>query len=192
MTKIIAEIGLNNLDIPVFDVPSVLAISCDYCGLVMLKPRYEVNKHNRNGYVKWFCSKKCSSENQRKYATKEIFDANKKEYNKLYHLNRYYQDNGFREKKLVASRFNRDRKKTRGRWIARKEKAIDMFGGKCSCCGYDKCIAALDFHHIDPTEKNERVTFSLKWEKVEQELKKCALLCANCHRELHYKWSENG
>lgn len=29
--------------------------------------------------------------------------------------------------------------------------AIAYKGGKCQCCGYDKCIQALEFHHIDPT-----------------------------------------
>lgn len=69
-----------------------------------------------------------------------------------------------------------------------KEMAIEYKGGCCSCCGYDKYNGALEFHHIDPKEKD----FSLgakghctAWEKVKKELDKCILVCANCHREIH-------
>jgi len=74
-----------------------------------------------------------------------------------------------------------------------KQKAVDLMGGKCEICGYDKCIAALDFHHINGKKKEFRISRmgSTKWEKVLEELKKCQLLCSNCHRELHYKEEEN-
>jgi hypothetical protein len=60
-------------------------------------------------------------------------------------------------------------------------------GGKCEKCGYNKCIKALQFHHIDPADKKINLSASLannhKWEKVQEELDKCQLLCANCHIE---------
>ena len=59
-------------------------------------------------------------------------------------------------------------------------------GGKCCMCGYNNCIAALDFHHLDPNVKESRIigtTASL--EKQREEAKKCILVCANCHREIH-------
>ena len=61
-------------------------------------------------------------------------------------------------------------------------------GNKCSKCGYDKCTAALEFHHLDPTAKEGGIigtTASL--EKQRAEAAKCILLCSNCHRELHYE-----
>lgn len=68
-----------------------------------------------------------------------------------------------------------------------KEKAVEYKGGKCEKCGYNKCITALEFHHKDPDEKE--FSFSKyannSWDKVQPELDKCALLCANCHREEH-------
>lgn len=54
-------------------------------------------------------------------------------------------------------------------------------------CGYNKCMRALDFHHIDPTQKDfviSRATYK-KFDLVRNELDKCALLCANHHREVH-------
>ena len=70
---------------------------------------------------------------------------------------------------------------------ARKLKAVELFGSKCSSCGYCKNLAALDFHHLDPKEK-EFVWRELQkrpWDQVICELKKCTLLCKNCHAEEH-------
>ena len=68
-----------------------------------------------------------------------------------------------------------------------KKRMVYVMGDKCQCCGYDKCISALEFHHINPEEK--KFTFSANtnrgWATVVPELKKCVLVCANCHREIH-------
>ena len=74
------------------------------------------------------------------------------------------------------------------RWQDRKVKAVEYLGGKCSKCGYDKCIGALDFHHLDPSTKeaNWGKIRLWEWSKIETELDKCVLLCSNCHRETHY------
>jgi len=67
-----------------------------------------------------------------------------------------------------------------------KHDAVIYKGSKCVCCGYDAFEPALDFHHIDPTQKD----FSLSTrsfydiEKVKKELDKCVLLCCRCHREV--------
>ena len=81
------------------------------------------------------------------------------------------------------------REKERLRRIARKQRAIDMLGGACSICGYNKCNDALDFHHIDPAIKVHEIKYfsMMSWEKIENEVKKCVLLCANCHREKHWE-----
>lgn len=69
----------------------------------------------------------------------------------------------------------------------RKENAVYVMGGKCQMCGYDECAAAMDFHHINPDEKELKIGSSLyrSWDLICNELKKCALLCANCHRKYH-------
>lgn len=68
-----------------------------------------------------------------------------------------------------------------------KEKAVDYKGGKCIICGYNRCIKALDFHHLDPTEKDFNISRNCNkaWDKVKLELDKCILVCSNCHREIH-------
>lgn len=68
-----------------------------------------------------------------------------------------------------------------------KKEAVDYKGGKCNKCGYNKCLAALQFHHLNPKEKDfiisNKLTTSFK--KIKNELDKCMLVCANCHFEIH-------
>lgn len=65
---------------------------------------------------------------------------------------------------------------------------INRAGGKCVKCGYDKCQGALQFHHIDPTQKEFSISrdFSNDIEKLCKEADKCILLCSNCHAEEHW------
>lgn len=75
------------------------------------------------------------------------------------------------------------------RGINKKIKAVLSLGGKCTSCGYNKNLAALEFHHIYPSTKefalDLRVFSNLSDVKLNIELEKCVLLCANCHREVH-------
>jgi len=58
----------------------------------------------------------------------------------------------------------------------------------CAICGYNKCDAALDFHHVNPEDKKfEIIADSITNKNFIAELNKCILLCANCHREKHAK-----
>lgn len=80
--------------------------------------------------------------------------------------------------------------------IARDAKSKDKLdliasvtGLKCSVCGYDKCRSALELHHVDRNSKEFQVS-SLVYsrapiETLKEELSKCVMLCANCHREEH-------
>jgi hypothetical protein len=67
-----------------------------------------------------------------------------------------------------------------------KIKLIEYKGGKCVKCGYDKCVASLTFHHLDPTEKEVKIGgSSYNFEFLKKEVDKCILVCANCHGEIH-------
>ena len=69
-----------------------------------------------------------------------------------------------------------------------KEMSVEYKGGKCSICGYSKCINALEFHHLDPNEKDFGIGtngHTRTWERTKKELDKCIIVCANCHREIH-------
>ena len=69
-----------------------------------------------------------------------------------------------------------------------RQMAVEYKGGKCERCGYDRCIEALEFHHINSSKKDFNVSqrgYTRSWKRVMEELEKCIMLCANCHRELH-------
>jgi len=76
--------------------------------------------------------------------------------------------------------------------VAERRRAVKRIlvaeaGGSCAKCGYDRCIAALQFHHLEPSTKafavsSNGVTRSL--ERAREEARKCILLCANCHAEV--------
>ena len=66
----------------------------------------------------------------------------------------------------------------------------------CSFCSYKKCSEALQFHHIDKNTKLFGISDKLskkhnlsykKWKEIKNEIKKCIVLCANCHAEETYR-----
>jgi len=75
------------------------------------------------------------------------------------------------------------RRRARLRQMARAYK-----GDKCVICGYKKCPRALSFHHRDPNQKSFGIStrgLTRSWKKIQEEIDKCVLLCANCHMEVH-------
>ena len=84
-----------------------------------------------------------------------------------------------------------DRRKELIKAVAKRRRkiklmAIEYKGGKCQACGYNKYPGALDLHHINGNKSfgiGEK-GYTRSWEKVREELDKCILVCANCHREI--------
>lgn len=73
-----------------------------------------------------------------------------------------------------------------------KKEQVEYKGGKCVRCGYDKSLAALEFHHIDPSLKDKDMAYHMQGRKIERcykELDKCILLCSNCHKEEHESYN---
>lgn len=67
-----------------------------------------------------------------------------------------------------------------------KTLAIEYKGGKCQTCGYCKYQGALELHHINGKKEFGIADkgYTRSWHKIQEELDKCILVCANCHREL--------
>lgn len=69
-----------------------------------------------------------------------------------------------------------------------KNRMVQAMGGKCQICQYNKCTDALEFHHIDPKLKELKFggirASPIAWAKIIVELRKCILLCSNCHKEI--------
>jgi predicted HNH restriction endonuclease len=76
---------------------------------------------------------------------------------------------------------------SKNKYVEYKRKVVIMMGGKCQVCGYDKYAGSLELHHIDPATKDPN--FDMFHNRVPEtfidEMKKCVLVCANCHREIH-------
>jgi len=93
-----------------------------------------------------------------------------------------------KEKRKYADRAEYLKKAVDKRRKMIRKMAVEYKGYKCAICGYDKCLQALEFHHIDSNSKDFGISakrYTRSWESVKKELDKCILLCANCHRELH-------
>jgi hypothetical protein len=73
------------------------------------------------------------------------------------------------------------------RW-AKKLKATKLLGGKCIECG-NANIFNIEFHHVDGEEKEHGISHMIKegkkWSSILKEVKKCILLCRNCHAKKH-------
>jgi hypothetical protein len=86
----------------------------------------------------------------------------------------------YRCKRCRAERVSDRRRKV-------KRILIKEAGGRCVLCGYDRCVAALHFHHLDPAKKSFHISMqgvSRSIAKARAETEKCVLLCANCHAEV--------
>ncbi len=98
-------------------------------------------------------------------------------YNYMAKDKRKYSDRAEYLKQAVVRR----RKKIR-------QLALEYKSNRCLICGYDRCLNALEFHHLDSSKKDFGISakgYTRSWEVIKTELDKCVLLCANCHREVH-------
>ena len=64
---------------------------------------------------------------------------------------------------------------------------VEEAGGACAICGYDRCVGALQFHHLDPASKRFELSLmgvARALDDLREEAQKCVVLCANCHAEV--------
>jgi len=100
------------------------------------------------------------------------------------HNNRNAGEAAGRGKTARGARFRRWQEKARRE---RKALLVALLGGRCSRRGYDRCVAALEFHHREPAEKRFNLSANnllRRWELVQEEAAKCDLVCTNCHRQI--------
>ena len=106
----------------------------------------------------------------------------RREYQKEY-MRKWYQNN---KAKHIAYVRNRDKKIKL--WLKEYKATL-----KCELCE-ENYPACLEFHHINPEEKEFAIgrikEYGLSWSKLKTEIAKCRVLCANCHRKLHHEQKE--
>jgi len=82
-----------------------------------------------------------------------------------------------------------DRHYKRERYVLIKELLVESLGGCCSKCGISYPLAVYDFHHILTGTKEADPGSIIRdgsLERITEEISKCVLLCANCHRLEHH------
>lgn len=94
--------------------------------------------------------------------------------------NNSYKNESNKRKKQV--RENAERIKNINREIVSEHKNLNP----CFFCGETE-HCCLDFHHIDPTQKDKEVSLLISYstERLKKEIDKCVVLCSNCHRKHH-------
>jgi hypothetical protein len=168
----------NKIKYPVVDGKK----ECGVCG--EWKPITEYDRARKH-YVSQ--CKDCKRVYSAEYRQRPESKKKSAEYHKLYMqngLNRQKKNEYLRQwRKLDHTKESRNL--IRKKWMVKeKQKAITYKGGRCVICGYNQCLAALDFHHIVPSEKGfikDYQSFKVK----KNELDKCILVCVRCHREIH-------
>lgn len=108
-------------------------------------------------------------------------------------------DNGWTRKYCYECSPHEDENMSHAQAVTIKRRAIKKMlieykGGKCEHCGYDKCMRALEFHHLNPNEKDFGLSrcLSKSVSSLKKEVDKCILLCSNCHAEEHERLYEQG
>jgi len=97
-------------------------------------------------------------------------------------MRKWYERN---KAKHIAYVRNRDKKIKE--WLKQYKRTL-----RCEKCG-ERHVACLEFHHIDPTTKKfaiGRLEHYLSMRLLTTEIAKCRVLCANCHRKLHWNDTE--
>jgi hypothetical protein len=107
-------------------------------------------------------------------------------------LDYYYRN---KEKAAAKAKKWREENKDYVREMQRKNKrerkdwAVQYLGNKCQLCGQSFHPAIYEFHHRNPEDKDRDPSkmLQLSLDRLQKELDKCDLLCANCHRYTHHK-----
>ena len=127
-----------------------------------------------------------------KELTNELIQKIQNRYNECHNIKIVAKEFGISYQRLKGKIIMREIKHTPRKELEKsyykriKEKLIKYKGGKCQICGYDRCTSALEFHHIDPLQKDFTISGGTKsFENLKPEVDKCILVCSNCHREIH-------
>lgn len=90
----------------------------------------------------------------------------------------------FRERVIAKNRQYYENRKNRAIVVVNEKKEKG-----CSICG-EKRFPCLQFHHVNPKEKKYTIGYAIErlgMEKLNKEISKCVILCANCHFIEHSK-----
>lgn len=130
--------------------------TCTLCGNPL--PRSEFNKKNASKDGLQNVCRQCNREKSRMY----------------------YEQNKEKHQKAIN--------KNRSRYVARNTKLVNEIKIECGCCLCDESeFCCLDFHHVRDKERpiSKLVKGGWAWKSILEEMRKCIIVCSNCHRKIH-------
>ena len=143
---------------------------CPKCGEIKSLDLFYNNKGRHDG-KSWAC-KACDNKRTLAQGRTEKGKANALERNRKY-----------------AKRNPETLKASQKKYKEKKRQVVnEARSSGCVVCGYNKCNEALDFHHVDSSTKDKSISDLLcsgSIDALKEEISKCVVLCANCHREHH-------
>ena len=111
----------------------------------------------------------------------------RKEYNHRYHKKHYRRNPEYHKRRV------RQRKREIRQWFNEYKSGLSCF--RCGMSGKE-CSWIIEFHHRDPTEKRDLVTYMAAngygRDSIMREIRKCDPVCANCHRIIHHEEKQEG
>ena len=109
-----------------------------------------------------------------------------REYQKLYYIqNPERNKEWFKNNPEKVEQYNKNRKKASVLRVLKFGEYKVLIG--CSICGYSKCPEALEFHHPNQNKELGVTSRNFLSDEGKKEIEKCILVCANCHREIHWR-----
>ncbi len=178
-------------------------LECQECKKSFYRNKFQINKSENH-----FCSKSCTAiylnrtnpERRRKpegTCEKCLIPIRKSRtycapcYKEHLSIKKEQTKNKINTEEYKSNHKNYMKKQVKSYMRRLKERMVEYKGGKCQKCNYNKCIGALEFHHLDPEAKEFSLSgTSISFERAKPELDKCILLCSNCHRETHEELKE--
>ena len=133
---------------------------------------YQEHKEEENAR----CQKYYQNHKEERKVQRQKYVQDHKEERRVY-MQKYLRDH--REERKIYRRTVKDK------WIELLQD-LDML--HCKRCGYHKCFAALDYHHLNPSKKEQAIANFMQTAITPErtkELEKTICLCCRCHRELH-------
>ena len=161
---------------------------CSKCGEAIPVTEFYKDPRRENGMLS--VCKACWARRRKEYSAshkEEIADSNKQ----------YYLANKERINKRISKWRKDNHQKLTEQQRVRRQNAnnlLTMLRTPCVKCG-EKRTWVIQFHHIDPDEKLFEISCEAivhkPWETIQEEVGKCACLCANCHTEFHHFYGKN-
>ena len=160
-----------------------MIVKCLNCAVALNKRLSDIKKFPNN-----FCSRSCNVSYQNRLNPKRLPQGECRQCSRPCSTRRVFCRSECKEtyKLEKPSQSKTSYEKVRSWRHRTKGRAVEYMGGECLICGYNRCLRALSFHHLDPRKKDFRISARCaSWESIVQELNKCILLCSNCHMEVH-------